>query len=53
MNLLRPTPDRLTKHLLPLKYIDSSTPLRSAQNDRHIIFYLRNISYFIKGDRKC
>ena len=32
--------DRLTKHLLPLKYIDSSTPLRSAQNDRHIILCL-------------
>ena len=31
---------RLTKHLLPLKYIDSSTPLRSAQNDRRIILCL-------------
>ncbi len=36
MNLLRPTPDRLTKHLLPrhtIQAADSSTPLRSAQND--------------------
>ena len=36
MNLLRPTPDRLTKHLLPMHTVeaaDSSTPLRSAQND--------------------
>ncbi len=45
MNLLRPTPDRLTKHLLPIQTVeaaDSSTPLRGvylersrkAQNDR-------------------
>ena len=48
MNLLRPTPDRLTKHLLPLHTVEAadellsqlypapSTPLRSAQNDRAI-----------------
>ncbi len=43
MNLLRPTPDRLTKHLLPMHIVqaaDSSTPLRSAQNDRRIILCL-------------
>ena len=43
INLLRPTPDRLTKHLLPMHIVqaaDSSTPLRSAQNDRRIILCL-------------
>ena len=32
--------DRLTKHLLPLQTVeavDSSTPLRSAQNDRALM----------------
>ena len=54
MNLLRPTPDKLTKHLLPRHIIqaaDFSTPLRVAQNDRRIIFCLC-VTSFLKLRKK-
>ncbi len=51
MNLLRPTPARLTKHLLPMHTVeaaDSSTPLRSAQNDSALMTSNLEVTHDVK-----